>query len=251
MLCFLSCKFTSVADPQLLSLGLVTLDGREHYLELDLATDVAKARIALSSEFVRDAVLPLWGKAGTARTTEEDIGRRTAEWLLTAASEPEARVEIAFDFETDLALLLGALQRSDRWDRIEVASVDVAILSRSIDGSYLAEACYFDLAARGLKRHHALADALALRAIYLGVKDTSARMTRIVHSEAYRRLVAMVIGWIDPAYPGRFDAEAWLHRWFLDTSIDLENRRPLEIFEEPDGPARVDECLRRLEGGTY
>jgi hypothetical protein len=119
----------------------------------------------------------------------------------------------------------------------------------SVHGSYLAETCYRDLAARGLKRHHALADALALRAAYLGVADTSVRMTRAVHSDAFRRLVRILGGRFDPADLAGFDTEAWVHRWFLQRLIELDRQRPLDIVEEPDGPARLEECLRRLEFG--
>lgn len=39
MLIFLDTEFTDLLNPELLSLGLVTLDGREHYGELDLSTE--------------------------------------------------------------------------------------------------------------------------------------------------------------------------------------------------------------------
>ncbi len=52
MLIFLDTEFTGLLNPELLSLGLVTLDGREFYAELDLTTDTGKARIKASSAFV-------------------------------------------------------------------------------------------------------------------------------------------------------------------------------------------------------
>lgn len=51
MLVFLDTEFTDILNPELLSLGLVTLDGREHYAELDLTTDAGKARVDSSSDF--------------------------------------------------------------------------------------------------------------------------------------------------------------------------------------------------------
>jgi len=53
MLVFLDTEFTDLLNPELLSLGLVTLDGREHYAELDLTTDAGKARVKASSAFVQ------------------------------------------------------------------------------------------------------------------------------------------------------------------------------------------------------
>jgi hypothetical protein len=35
---FLDSEVSSLLEPHLLSLGLVTIDGREHYVELDLFT---------------------------------------------------------------------------------------------------------------------------------------------------------------------------------------------------------------------
>ena len=43
MLIFLDTEFTDLLHPALLSLGLVTLDGREHYAELDLSTAAGQA----------------------------------------------------------------------------------------------------------------------------------------------------------------------------------------------------------------
>lgn len=50
---FLDTEFTDLLHPALLSIGLVTLDGREFYAEFDLTTDAGKARVMASSDFVR------------------------------------------------------------------------------------------------------------------------------------------------------------------------------------------------------
>jgi len=60
---FLDTEFTDLVHPELLSLGLVTLDGREHYTELDLSTHIGQARRRALSAFVRlDGVLDTWGR---------------------------------------------------------------------------------------------------------------------------------------------------------------------------------------------
>lgn len=83
MLVFLGAEFTDLLNPELLSLGLVTLDGREHYCELDLATETGQARVKASSDFVRyGGVLDMWGLVPGAAGTQWEIGRRAGVWLL-------------------------------------------------------------------------------------------------------------------------------------------------------------------------
>ena len=123
-LCFLDCEFTDLLQPELLSLGLVTLDGREHYVELDLTTDIGRARKMASSDFVRyGGVLDMWGRVPGATATEWEMGRRTGEWLLGLAVESGARVEVAFDYTMDFELMEYVVRDSGIWDRVrEVVS---------------------------------------------------------------------------------------------------------------------------------
>lgn len=95
MIVFLDTEFTSLEKPELLSLGLVTLDGREHYVELDLETDTGRARRRASSDFVIYGVLDFWGLVPGAKATPWEMGRRTGEWLLGLAQETGIRVEVA------------------------------------------------------------------------------------------------------------------------------------------------------------
>lgn len=37
MICVLDTEFTDLIEPELLSVGMITLDGREHYVELDMS----------------------------------------------------------------------------------------------------------------------------------------------------------------------------------------------------------------------
>lgn len=85
MIIFLDTEFTDLLNPELLSLGLVTLDGREHYAELDLTTEAGKARVKASSAFVKNGIFDLWGLVPGATGTEWEMGRRTGEWLLALA----------------------------------------------------------------------------------------------------------------------------------------------------------------------
>lgn len=173
MIVFLDTEFTELLNPEILSVGLVTLDGREHYGELDLTTETGKARVKASSDFVRyDGVLDLWGLVPGAAGTEWEIGRRAGEWLLEIAAQSGSKVEVAYDYSTDYELLEYAIRDACLWDQVRqvVIPVNVNRITGTITGELAAEACFRELRARGLKRHHALADALALRAAYVAVK---------------------------------------------------------------------------------
>ena len=170
VLIFLDTEFTDLLNPELLSLGLVTLDGREHYAELDLTTDAGQARVKASSDFVRyGGVLGFWGLVAGATGTEWEMGRRTGEWLLALAKESDTRIEVAFDYSMDYELMEYVIRDAGLWEQVRevVLPVNVNPITATITGELAAEECFRALGqrgGRGLKRHHALADALALRA---------------------------------------------------------------------------------------
>ena len=181
MLVFLDTEFTDLLQPQLLSLGLAALDGRELYAELDLATDIGKARVKAATEFVRDGgVLDQWGMVPEAACTDWEIGRRAGEWLVGLAVESSSNVEVAFDYSTDFMLLEAAVRNAGLWDQVRevVRPVNVNAITGTIHGEMAAEACFRELSKRGIKRHHALADALALRAAYIEVKAVAMAQVR-------------------------------------------------------------------------
>ncbi len=189
---FIDTEFTDLTHPELLSLGLVTLDGREHYVELDLNTEVGRARRRASSDFVRnDGVLGMWGLVPNAAMSSSEMGRRTGEWLLRIAEESVgARVEVAFDYSTDYELLEYVIRDVGLWDRVGevVTPVDIGLLTGSPEGERAAEECFRELRQRGLARHHALADAIALRAAYTEVKALAMRVAQATHSDAFGQL---------------------------------------------------------------
>ena len=174
MLCFLDCEFTDLLHPQLLSLGLVTQDGREFYVELDLTTDIGQARKKVSTDFVYYGVLDFWGLVPGATCTYEEMGRRTAEWLLGLAEESGTRVEVAFDYLTDYELMEYSIRDSGLWARVRevVRPINIGQLTGGVDGELAAEEAFRDLKTkRGLNRHHALADAIALRAAFMAIRE--------------------------------------------------------------------------------
>jgi hypothetical protein len=254
MLIFLDTEFTSLLQPELLSLGLVTADrSREHYVELDLETEIGQARRDASNDFVRYGVLDLFGLVPDARATVQDMGHRTGEWLLALAAESGAPVEVGFDYSTDYELMEDVIRESGLWDRVRdvVRPVNVANLTGTIDGELAAEECYREFRRRGLGRHHALADAHALAFAYRTVNDSTLRLSRLVHSPDYTKLVVAATG--GAALKGRadFDCEGWLRQWLLRGAPWLGGRRPLDVIDEPGSADRLEGILVALAHGAY
>ena len=253
-LAFLDTEFTDLLNPELLSLALVSLDGAEqHYVELDLMTDLGKARVKASGNFVRGGVLDMWGLVPGAMGTEWEMGRRTGEWLLRFAAESGTRVQVAFDYSTDYELMEYAIRDSGLWDRVRevVIPVNINAITGTIEGELAAEASFRETATRGLKRHHSLADALALRASYVQVKDTATRLSRFVHTDDFRRLVAVISDMVDPAAPPHGDAEGWVRRWLITEAVALNRRRPLDVAMEPGGIEQLERLLGAICAGSH
>lgn len=180
MIVFLDTEFTNFVRPELLSIGMVTLDGHEHYCEIDLSTEAGQARRKASSDFVRDEIFDMWGRIPGSSGTEWEIGRRTGEWLLELSERSGTRIEVAFDYEADFELMSQAIRESGLWDQVReiVVPINVGPLTGSPGGEIAAEQHFRELSRRGLRRHHALADAGALRAAYAAVKAVALQMAR-------------------------------------------------------------------------
>lgn len=242
---FLDTEFTDFLHPELLSLGLVTFDGHEHYVELDLHSDVGRQRLQASSDFVRfGGVIDLWGLVPSAASTPSEMGRRTGEWLLNLAAQSASRVQIAFDYATDYELMENALRDCGFWDRVRevVTPIDIGPLTGSPGGEVAAEECFRELRTRGLARHHALADAHALRAAYVAVKALAVRMAQVTHSDRFHELArhALQLG-LD---------EAWLRTWMREPAFGLGGRRPMELLDEPGGFEVLKDLVVRIAHGV-
>jgi hypothetical protein len=262
-LIFLDAEFTQFIHVELLSLGMVTLsdETRELYVELDLSTDVGKARCASSSNFVKyEGVLDQWGAVPGAAATEWEMGHRAGEWLLALAAESGTRVEVAYDYGMDFELLEYAVRDSGLWDRVRevVWPVDVGALTGTIHGEVASEECYRALNGRGLGRHHALADAHALRAAYIATKDATLRLARFSATVDFARLVAAAETGSErrrKKEPEKFgpswSAASWARQWLIEQLPALRGERPLDIFEGPSGADHLEDALRALARGAY
>lgn len=175
---FADAEFTAFRDPQMkrlgfpyspsakmLSLGLVGEDGSELYLEV---TDPAARREA--SEFVQTHVLPQFGLRPAAQVASSvQAGHAIADFL---AGLPGGLV-ICADYTDDLRFLREALQEAGRLDelrgRLELEQVWSLVCAPNAEPLW--DAAFERLEREtGLLRHHALVDAMALKAVYLAIE---------------------------------------------------------------------------------
>ena len=174
-LVFLDTEFTDFRRPVLLSVGMVSLDGAEFYAQLDLDCAEGRDAVAAASEFVKHTVLNQWDRVAACSMESREIGRVAGQWILDQASRDGRIVEVAADFSTDFVLLERTLRQASPWEAVRphIRSVNIAPLTGTLVSELAAEQCFEELVSRGLARHHALADALALRAAYLAVRRRS------------------------------------------------------------------------------
>lgn len=177
MFVFLDTEFTDLVRPELLSIGMVAEDLQEFYVELDLATAEGQALQQVATDFVRfGPVLEQWHQIPGAAAGPREMGRRAGEWLLDLHKKHLEPLIVAFDYAADYELLTNAIRTAGLW--AEVAEVmlpkNVDELTSTIESEMAGDAAFEDLAKyRGLLRHHALADAVVLRAAHHAA--TSAR----------------------------------------------------------------------------
>ena len=141
---FIDTEFTGIETMDLISIGLVSEDGREFYAERD------DFDVGICNQFVRSNVLPILRAPGAAVMSLADLKVAVAAWLATFESEGAT---IFFDHMIDWALL---------WELYDKKTPEW-LGSRNIKAN-------LDLIARenfftttGLIQHHALHDARANR----------------------------------------------------------------------------------------
>ena len=169
-------EFTDPDEAELLSVALVAEDGRECYVEL--LDDVLEAH---SSEFVRAEVLPQLGKVPGARANSyADLGERVAGFLASLGPA----FDICYDLPLDKELLLHALMRTQEWSRLAKGVrwrnvvIETEPEANDTDGAAekrheAVEASYANSLNDGLRRHHAVADARALKDAYAAVNRSA------------------------------------------------------------------------------
>lgn len=170
---FLDTEFTNIEVPALLSFSMVSIDGFEIYAELDLALDpIGQARLAASGEFTRKTVIPQFGRPPQSKCSARELGNRAGQWLLERAGGAGGKITLAYDYEEDFVLLRDAMLEAGIWDRVRpiLVSENIENVTGCVEGVRAAEASWLESSLyRGIERHHALADALALRAAWRAV----------------------------------------------------------------------------------
>jgi 3' exoribonuclease, RNase T-like len=156
---FLDTEFTQFRDGQLLSLGMVTDDGHELYVEV--ADPIRQAR---ASEFCRHSVISQFGLVpGSAVRDDAAVGARVADWL-SAFTPP---VAIAYDYKLDWRFFESALRAAGQWQALasKLRAEDVAGVAAPGTPGESAQNAVFESSTSPC-RHHALVDARALRAAW-------------------------------------------------------------------------------------
>lgn len=136
---FLDTEFTDFLDCELISIGIVTDDGREFYGERTDYDD------STCSAFVREAVLPKLGKEPAVVGTAADLRTAVLEWLAEVGP-----IDIYVDYQTDWDLLIDLCYELPPTVRGKIGLFDEQEIER-----YWRE--------NGRQAHHALHDARANR----------------------------------------------------------------------------------------
>lgn len=150
---FVDTEFTDFIDCELLSIGIVSEDGREFYGERD---DVDMARC---SDFARVAVLPQLGREAPIVGTEQYLATELARWL--EQFRPHAPILVSVDYPTDWELFT-YLARD-----VDTLSMPAWIKGQSIRGAIDPRDLEQYWSVHGRSAHHALHDARANRFAYL------------------------------------------------------------------------------------
>jgi len=146
---FVDTEFTDMLDCELLSIGIVSEDGREFYMERN---DVDLGRC---SDFSRVAVVPQLGQVGARAGSETEVAAALMAWL--EQFRQAAPVVISVDHPVDWELVSYLVRDADSllvpsW--IKGQSIGPAIVPADIE-------VYWKL--HGRMSHHALHDARANR----------------------------------------------------------------------------------------
>lgn len=158
---FFDCEFTDLtAHASLISVGFVTLNDRSLYIELTDGWQVEEC-----SDFVIENVLPLLGNG--EQLSRRQAASRIYEWL--AATSEAGGIELLCDSTWDPVMLRPLLPAkiSGLTPKIEV----IAFAGESEQTAFLDSLEI--LLGSGLHgpQHHALADACALREVWITVSD--------------------------------------------------------------------------------
>lgn len=170
---YIDTEFTSLAHPEGLAIGIVTDDGREFYSEADLRTRLGGQLLKRCGSFVLDEAVSQFRLRPQAIAEPASIGTRLADWLIKL-KVPE--FEVVYDYSTDYELFERWLQSAPAAHKVPtLVPAHVGYLLDRADALSAQEASWSaSEVTDGLRRHHALADARALRAAFRAVHEAPA-----------------------------------------------------------------------------
>lgn len=147
---FLDTEFTDFIHPELLSIGIVDELGNHFYGEIYYEKDV--------NAFVAEHVISQWGKVPDSLYLDNEmLARHLIKWL----SNYKEPLELCYDYHTDADLFDELIKGT-----IPMIYSNICYLSGSVyELEALKEWARIETEMR-VTRHHALADAYALRATY-------------------------------------------------------------------------------------
>ncbi len=164
---FLDAEFVDKKDDvQLLSIGLAG-DDSEFYAERDRAS-LGKLN---AGKFIDTEVLPQLGRGIGLAGSPCDIAKALVAWLNSFDAD---RIDVHYDFNLDYTLFEQLVMLVPGQLATPLEPVHIAYLLDDPDGIGAALISWVgSKASRNIQRHHALADAIALRARFLAVHSSA------------------------------------------------------------------------------
>lgn len=169
---FLDTEFVQAPrGPVLLSMGIVAENiGAQLYMELP-PSEVQAIPLRRLTSFLSAEVLPQFGRIAAAEVARKDMPARLASWLSSLGA---IQAEVIYDFNVDYLLLEQLMDAIETSLSIQLIPTHVGYLLEDPGGEAAALASWEQSSSDlGIRRHHALADALALVARFEAVHGRS------------------------------------------------------------------------------
>lgn len=172
VLVFYDCEFTDLSpNSSLLSIGLVVADG-----DAELYIEIADANVGASSDFVKETVLPLFGRHAPELPTRVAAAARIETWLDTVRGNDRQRqiqmiADSSWDWDHFLALFPARSPDEPVWaaEFNLVGRMVQYLLDPSGPGRTFDTAMTMYHAQHG-EQHHALVDARALKTGWMAAR---------------------------------------------------------------------------------
>lgn len=162
---YLDTEFVQTPDgPAFVSAAFLTDRGHQLYSELEPAAALALLE-RHPNQFVRDRVIPQLGIIDSVPWP--DLPTHFSAWLNVLGVQ---EADVIYDYSVDYLLVERLLESWPSPLAVLLHPTHVGYLADDVDGKFAASTCWAAVeSAKGIGQHHALADALALRAKFEAV----------------------------------------------------------------------------------